>query len=65
MYASCLYSHFCGAELRELFFVEIVKKGGKKKACKVVKTLRQALAEILAAVVGAVIAEAVCRLIFG
>ncbi len=40
-------------------------KGGKKKACKVVKTLRQALAEILAAVVGAVIAEAVCRLIFG
>ena len=38
---------------------------GKKKACKAVATLKQALVEILITVIGAVIAEAIIRLIFG
>ena len=38
---------------------------GKKKACKVSAALRQALVEILITVIGAVIAEAIIRLIFG
>ena len=38
---------------------------GKKKARKVVATLRKALAEILVTVISAVIAETILHLIFG
>ena len=38
---------------------------GKKKARKVLATLRKALAEILVTVISAVIAEVIIRLIFG